>query len=345
VRSALAFVVVFAFAAASAHAESFWNKKDTQRRDFLTGIGDRHLSEAKQTAAALAASPSPPPDLVRDFVAEKARTALVAYERALDVGPESLDLHYRAFTAAVYLVDSLGGQNPDNREALEAVVHHVEAVRRIEPLDPRDDDLTLQAGIAYSKLGGLGGADADENFEKGIREYEHLRTAYSSSLSARDLATTYSNEAELLMAVGRLDESIRDYRTSIEVNPLEVLGYFGLAVAYDRNGEWSKAVEAMAQAAEHGKGVERLKEPGVFFVPAGDLHYYYGLFQQMRGHAPTAAIEYNRFLQRCKDTKYAARARAHLTELGPAAETDIVPVPAPPSGPTSRTKVPGAKTR
>lgn len=343
-RTALAFALVLA--TAGAHAESFWDKKDTQRRDFLQAIGDRHLSEAKQTAAALSAGPSPPPDLVRDFVAEKARTALVAYEKALEIGPESLDLHFRAFTAAVFLAESHDISSAANREAYDAVVRHVEAVRRLEPLDPREDDLTYQAGIAYSKLGALGGSDADDNFEKGIREYEHFRGAYGSGLSGDALATTYANEAELLMAVGRLDEAIRDYRTAIELNPLEALGYFGLAVAYDRNGEWSKAVEAMTQASEHGRGVERLKDPNVFFVPAGDLHYYYGLFQQMRGHAPTAAIEYNRFLQRCKDTKYAARARAHLSELGPAGEADLVPVPTPtPTRPAPRAKVPGASGR
>lgn len=321
-----------------AHADGFWDKKDTQRRDFLTAIGNRHLSEAKQTAAALFGAPSPPPELVRDFVAEKARTALVAYEKAIAVGPESADLHYRAYSAAV-LSESY---NPTaGRAAYEAVVEHVEAVRRLEPLDPRDDELSSSAGIAYSKLGALGGSDADDNFEKGIREYEHSRSAYGSTMSSKDIATTYSNEAELLMAVGRLDEAIRDYRTSIEVFPQEALGYFGLAVAYDRNGEWSKAVEAMNQAAEH-RGVERLKEPGVFFVPAGDIHYYYALFQQMRGHAPNAAIEYNRFLQRCTDSKYAARARAHLAELGPAAQADIVPVPVPPR-PAPRPRVSGGQ--
>lgn len=316
VRAAL--VTLLIATAGAAHAGSFWEHTDTRRRDGLAVVGDRHLRDAKQTAAALAGSLSPTSDLVRDYLAEKARAALGAYEKALEIGPETVELHYRAYLAAVLLVESHEGILSGYKEAYLAVVRHIEDVRRLQPLDTREDDFAYQAGIAYSKLGALGGPEADENFAHGIREYERLRSVTGNQLSGELLSSTYSNEAELLMSIGRLDDAISYYRTSIEINPMEPLGYFGLAVALDRNGEWSKSAEAMIQASEHGRGVERLKDPTVFFVPSGDIHYYYGLFHQIRGEASLAAMEYRRFLERCHDSKYAARARAHLAELGQA---------------------------
>jgi tetratricopeptide (TPR) repeat protein len=315
VRAACAFLLV-AGLCAPARAEEFWHRSDTRKRDLLTQVGDRHLNDARQTDAALRSTPAPPPSLVRDYLAEQARAALGAYEGALQVGPETAELHYRAFLAATYLVTAHEGVARVDREGYAAVVRHVEGVRRLSPLDTREDDLAFQAGLAYSKLGGLGGPDADAAFGNGIREYERFRSFYGRRLSGELLASTYSNEAELLMAVGRLDDAIAYYRTSIELNPLEPLGYFGLAVALDRNGEASKAAEAMRDADRHGKGVDRLKSPTVFFVPSGDIDYYYGLYHEVRGDPVTATIEYNRFLERCKDTKYAERARAHLAELG-----------------------------
>src|SRR5262249_50466384 len=159
---------------------------------------------------------------------------------------------------------------------------------------------SYQAGIAYSKLGALGGSDADAHFDHGIREYERFRSVDGNQLSGELLSATYSNEAELLMAVGPPAQTIPHHPTSIEGNPMDPRGYFGLAVALDRNGEWSKSAEAMTQASEHGRGIERLKDPTVFFVPSGDIHYYYGLFHQVRGEASLAAMEYRRFLDRCK---------------------------------------------
>src|SRR5215470_13409730 len=316
VRAAL--VTILIATAGAAHAGSFWERNDTRRRDGLAAVGDRHLRDAKQTDAALRGSPSPTSDLVRDYLAEKARAALGAYEKALEIGPETVELHYRAYLAAVLLVESHEGILGGYKEAYLAVVRHIEDLRRLQPLDTREDDFAYQAGIAYSKLGALGGPEADDHFTHGIREYERFRSVDGNQLSGELLSATYSNEAELLMAIGRLDESISYYRTSIEVNPMEPLGYFGLAVALDRNGEWSKSSEPMTQASEHGRGIERLKDPTVFFVPSGDIHYYYGLFHQVRGETGLAAMEYRRFLERCHDSKYAARARAHLAELGQA---------------------------
>jgi tetratricopeptide (TPR) repeat protein len=314
VRAALATAIIVL--ASAAQAGTFWGHSDTRRRDGLVAVGDRHLRDAKQTEAAVRGSPAPTSDLVRDYLAETARAALGAYEKALEIGPETVELHYRAYLAAVLLIESHEGILAGYKEAYLAVVRHIEDVRRLSPLDNREDEFSYEAGIAYSKLGALGGPEADGHFEHGIREYERFRSVDGNQLTSDLLAPTYSNEAELLMAVGRLDEAIANYRISIELNPMEPLNYFGLAVALDRNGEWSKAVEAMTLASEHGHGVERLKDATVFFVPSGDIHYYYALFHQVRGDAGLAAMEYRRFLERCHDSKYAARAKAHLGELG-----------------------------
>src|SRR5262249_61710682 len=96
----------------------------------------------------------------------------------------------------------------------------------------------------------------------------------------------------------------------------EPLTWFGLAVPYDRDGQVAKSAEAMRNALDKHRALERLQGDGVFFVPEGDLHYYLALAHEALGDTGLAAQLYGRFVVVCKETRYAARAREHLQELG-----------------------------
>jgi tetratricopeptide (TPR) repeat protein len=298
----------------TARAGSFWEPapKDTSARDRLVELGDQHLEDAQRSAAY--SDPIVPP-----YVLAAARAALGAYDRALAIGPETPAIHFRAVLAAG-LIDQKRGLCRECRDGYEAVVRHTAAIRRLQPLDPYEPTLANNLGVSYSKLGGLGGPDADHDFAIAVDEYEHWRRLAGSDLTAGERARSYSNEAEILMALGRLEEAIRYYRMATEADPFEPLNWFGLAVAYDRDEQWAKAVEATQRAVNHGVGLGRLDSEGVFFVPEGDYYYYMALAHHVLGKLDVAESNYNRFLVHCKDTKYAARAREHLAELKGAAK-------------------------
>ncbi len=246
-------------------------------------------------------------------VVTSARAAINAYEQALAIpstSDDEADLHFRCMLAASRYLDDPGGYR--------AVVEHGTALREADPLDPREIEVTWDLSIAQSKLGLQGGPDAEKHFEQGIAEYERWRRFVdeASPNVSQALGQSWSNAAELMMAVGRLDEAIVGYEQAIDLDSTESLGFYGLAVALDRDGQWEKAKAAMSNAVIRDRQGMRLDDPDVFFVPDGDVHYYKALSAQVRGDKKTAISEYRLFLSETVDTKYAARGREHLVELG-----------------------------
>src|SRR5687767_3911417 len=232
-------ILALALATPSA-GESLWRgvaRGDTRRRTLLVDQGNLHLREARDRRNQLDRGIPP-----RTVVFDPAREALKSYERALALGPPDADIHYRALTAAKLIADEGGICHPC-RDGYEAVARHIDALRRLDPLDTREVEYAWEMSVALSKLGALGGPSADQHFERAVVEYDRWRRLVNETdpQLAPLLSTCYANAAELLMALGRLDESIAQYQTAIELNPIEPLGYFGLAVALDRDGQWDKA--------------------------------------------------------------------------------------------------------
>jgi tetratricopeptide (TPR) repeat protein len=317
VRWALAFALCLS--AAPASAGDFWGQgggQFTRQRAALVAEGDRYMLQAQSGMANAGGGATPL------IVQTAARNAIAAYERALMVA-EDVDVHYRAFFAAGFIDDRKGDICVACKDGFEATVRHAEAVFRLDPSTPEARDLAFQSCLALSKLGGLAGADADQYFERALQMYDRYRSLVDEvsdqNRSAHSRSISYSNAAELLMALGRLDESIDYYRRAIEAYALEPLHYYGLAVAYDRDGQWKKAMSAMKTAIElsGSEGVGRLRKEDVFFVPQGDLFYYLGLAQELLKNRDSAIDQYNRFLVRSPGNRYLDRAREHLQELDP----------------------------
>lgn len=269
-----------------------------------------------------------------------AREALGYYDEALRLEPDA-EAYYRAFMAAQYLEES-------SEERWLLVVRYFDGLRAVAPRDPRETTMLPEVCTSLAKLGGAGGPRADEYFLRGVAEYDTWRQRIDDTdpRFAQPLSTFATNAAELLMALGpdRLDDAIEYYETGIQYGPYEPLGYYGAAVAYDRDGQWGKAKEMMREALERdrenvtGSGASavnhmaRLTAPGVYFVPEGDIEYYYALGYHVQGRRAEALRRYRRFLQALPQSRFAARAQEHVAELEK--ELGLAPGAPPPPGAT-----------
>ena len=311
-------------ACGQAAADSFWRPPPTasRARRMAAAQGDLHLTTARLQTTARGQQTIVRPDAL---IFAEARKAISAYERALLApGPDDAELHYRAMIAAEY-IDVRGAANCIGcRDGYEAVVRHAEGFRKADPRDPRLENVVFRACVARSKLGGLGGRDADEQLRRAIAEYALYRTLIDEGQAYYGLlmAQAASNEAELHMGLGDLDEAIRLYQLSADLNPAEALAYYGLAVAYDRDGQWTKAIAAMETALRLDRDLDRLSDALVFFVPDGDVFYYRALGYHtlyVRTREPRfqslAAELYDKFLARERTGRYHERAREHRREL------------------------------
>jgi len=315
-----AVVVLGLFVATPARSGDFWKQAGTgaytRQRSALIAEGDRHLAEVQKRMADVSFE-SPTPNIVQ----QAARNAVAAYERALALG-EDVDIHYRAYFAARFIDDRKTGICASCRDGFEAVIRHAEAVLRLDPRSAHARELASQARLSLSKLGGLAGVgpEGDGYLERAIDMYDRWRTLVDDLSDQRhaaaDRASSYGNSAELMMALGRLDDAIDWYRRAIEISPTQALHHFGLGVAYDRDGQWVKARAEMRTAFElSGRSLEILSQPNVFFVPLGDVYYYLALMHDILGNRDVAIDNYKRFITRSPRNRYQDRAREHLEEL------------------------------
>jgi TonB family protein len=185
-------------------------------------------------------------------------------------------------------------------------------VRKLKPSFPDDYSMAFKLGIAYSKLG---------KFEEAVLEYSRAERILAtrgqgSSDATFGRALLHGNAAESLMAIGRLDEAIQRYLDSVALYPGYKLAWWGLAVAYDRDEQISKARDALQKGMSGDNGMSALTGKDVFFVPAGDIHYYFALGHEARGDGPAAKKEWQQFLQELPKSPWAFRARDHLAGLG-----------------------------
>ncbi|MSP16756.1 MAG: hypothetical protein EXR73_09140 [Myxococcales bacterium] len=280
-------------------------------RDEAVGRADLALAEARRAHRAQGGG------LPTLGAGRPARLAVAAYEAALALAPapgddlDDVDLHHRLFVATVYL--------PDAEARWRLALTHFDAMRAGDPRDPRETDLLPDVCTALSKLAAHGGPGTDEVLERAVREYAtwRARTDETDPQLADNIAMNASNTAELLMALGpeRLPEALALYAESVALYPGEPLGWYGLAVAADRDGQVERGESAMRRALELDPRMRRLTAAGVYFVPHGDLRYYEGLAHQVAGRNAAARDAYRAFLAEGKTTRYGARARAHLTEL------------------------------
>jgi tetratricopeptide (TPR) repeat protein len=198
-----------------------------------------------------------------------------------------------------------------------------QAARRVAPTSDDEARLWFRIGVEYARLGKLALA----------------LDAYSRYLASAEADTTaLGNSAELLMALGRLDEAIALYREALAIEERAVdrrahlvglaSGYLGLGVALDRSGRDAASREAIgrALALDPGLGVLRLAEQGSgeqFLVPPEDASYYLALARVAQGRTADALTAFQSYLEatakrRAGDSvplQYLERARGHVAAL------------------------------
>lgn len=155
---------------------------------------------------------------------------------------------------------------------------------RLRALAPEyaPDEIGFELGILFTK---------ERRFDRAVEEYERALTAV---LDPGFAATTHANLAEVHMMAGRLEHAAIEYARAIELAERDTSGrnvqalslaLFGAAVALDRLGEHTSALEHAARARNvHGGSMSVLREDGVFFEPPSEIHWYEAL-----GHLAFAA--------------------------------------------------------
>jgi tetratricopeptide (TPR) repeat protein len=166
----------------------------------------------------------------------------------------------------------------------------------------------VRRSLTYTKLA------TDDSLRLAIDDYEKLlQMVDSQSVDGRSLATWLSNEAEIQMMLGDLDDAIATYTRALDSQDRALYGY-GLAVALDRDGQGVKAREVMRSYAAIDQ-LRDLTEPEVFFVPAGEIHYYLALGHESLGHVAKAIAHYQKFIASGAHPQFAPRARANIRAL------------------------------
>lgn len=164
-----------------------------------------------------------------------------------------------------------------------------------------------------------------------LGQYAQAIADYDRDLAAGNAeGTVYANAAELLMALGRLDEAQDRYREAIRVDeeagdrrqraPSLALSYYGLGVALDRDDQPAAAREMIGRALLLDPHLTRLlgaQQPGgdVFFLPPGDVHYYVALALEVAGRRTEAEAAFREFVAKQPKSPWIKRARAHLAAL------------------------------
>jgi len=164
-----------------------------------------------------------------------------------------------------------------------------------------------------------------------LGQYQQAIADYDRDLAAGNAdAAVYANAAELLMALGRLDEAQERYREAIRIDeeggdrrqraPSLALSYYGLGVALDRDEQPAAAREMIGRALlldPHLTRLQSAEQPGgdVFFVPAGDVHYYLALALEISGRRAEAEAAYREWMAKQPKSPWQKRARAHLAAL------------------------------
>lgn len=191
---------------------------------------------------------------------------------------------------------------------------------------PRPDDAR-----AWSRV-------AAERSRQGAYEAALDATRRQMALGQLD-STVLGNGADLLMALGSLDEAIEQYREALTLDEREhdrnsrgdlqgrALIAFGLAAALDRKGEPVAAREAIGHALAISGAMAVLQrarqaDGELFLVPPSDVFYVLGLAYEAQGRPDDAAAAFRSYLASplpsgsagATPAKYTQRARDHLVQ-------------------------------
>lgn len=197
------------------------------------------------------------------------------------------------------------------RELLEAW----ETFEALSPLDPRVNQILYRRAITRTKLLATPGAQLEPLLRAVVKDYQALLDR-KDGLSLVSDEGIVGNLAETYLMLGDTERAIELYLEALRLGG-GVSTTYGLAVALDRDGRGSSALNVIrSQGVEGAAQFERLYDVNaIFFVPDGEIEYYFALAAEAFGNVNGAIQHWRRFIQSGAHPQYQARAKEHLDRL------------------------------
>ncbi len=239
-----------------------------------------------------------------------AKYALRSYEKAIAAAPRQPEPYYRA--AEIAYAYFLAPRTKYASNMSHKAVAYWHKFSQLSPLDPRATDLLFRRALVNTMMGTKAG------YEAALRDYEALMT-YSGhdSVGGAEFSLRLGNMAEIHMMLNQLGPAIRRYEQSLEHDKRISYG-FGLAVALDRDGQVDKARYVMGKfvTANQLRSFQNdVRTGNSFFVPPGEVYYYYGLAYEVLGKPKQAIKNYSRYIQSGAHPQFQPRAQDNIRSL------------------------------
>ncbi len=279
--------------------------------------GDDHVHQAASRSSSVVA--------IRDQV----QRAIEAYRRAALAQPSAAEPHFRIGMVlwSFYLQncdpDPRFGHTtspladcsaPDaiNRPIAEQAIKAWDTFEARAPLDPRLSgglgSLLFSRAIIHTKLA------TPAHLAAAARDYEAIiqRTDGKGEV----MSLVWGNLAETYMMLGRLDDAIDAYKEALRHGG-RIATWYGLAVALDRDGRGALARDVVLGQGPAGYRLFRsdVLSRDTFFVPHGEVFYYYALAEEAFGLHDEALEHWNQFVASGAHPHYQPRAREHIDAI------------------------------
>jgi tetratricopeptide (TPR) repeat protein len=182
------------------------------------------------------------------------------------------------------------------------------------PLDPRVSDVLFSRAILRTKLV-VDAKDAKPHLEGALKDYTALLDRADGMTMLR-LEQVWGNLAETYMMLGKIDEAIEAYQVAIDKGAGSSTHY-GKAVALDRDERGSEALEVIRRQniAAFDEFKEDIRNGIVFYVPAGEEYYYFGLIYEAFGYYTESIAAWKSFIKSGAHPQYQGRAKQHIDSL------------------------------
>ncbi len=278
--------------------------------------GDEHVLQAAARSSSVAA--------IRDQV----QRAIEAYRRAAAAQPQAAEPYFRIGMVlwSFYLQscehDRFGSSRspladcsaPDavNVPIAEATIRAWDTFEARAPLDPRlsggPGSLLFSRAIIHTKLA------TPAHLAAAARDYEAIIRRTDGKGEVPSLV--WGNLAETYMMLGRLDDSIHAYREALR-HGARTATWYGLAVALDRDGRGALARDVILAQGAVGYRQFRsdVDSQGTFFVPHGEVFYYYALAEEAFDLIDEALDHWHKYVASGAHPQFQARAREHIDAL------------------------------
>lgn len=330
-RALVTAVLLVASAAAHAQGDVWQRALDPKASDELAdAVYDREMRDGDDQVG-LASARSVSLRVMREHL----QSALTAYHNAAQARPQRAEPYFRTgdvlysfylqncsdapqfATSASPLRDCSRPDSFDVRMAEQAIAAW-EAAEAREPLHPRfsndlGESLLFTRAILHTRLA------TKEHLEKAVVDYDRIISRADMSDRTRQSeiwGNVWGNLAETHMMLGHLDDAIEGYLQAWKWSASESTAY-GLAVALDRDSREARALDVIV---DQGPGSyeafrEKIARGSTFFVPRGEVFYYFALIEQAWGREDASIAYWREFIASGAHPQFQARAKAHLDAL------------------------------